>query len=256
MIPTAKRYWITGVVMWLLFAGAATTWSAVRDEIDQANTLYQNKQYGEAIVLFEKGVAQGIDNGHVYYNLGNAYYRQGQYGPAILNYLNSNFRIPRNEEVEANLLFAIKETRDKLDWHRGEELWSFFFWIEDLTLKEHLLWLAGINMMFWIIQGVQVYRPSWGTSLARSLGLGLLVFTLVSTGLRWHYDSSWNYGVVLAQRMEVYSGTGVDKTVLFNLHEGAIVTLSEKSGEWHRIILPDGKKGWISAPGKELGMTF
>jgi len=121
-----------------------------------------------------------------------------------------------------------------LDLEREGVSGSFFFWIEDLTLKEHLKWLVGINLVFWILQGAVLYRPTWGTSVARSLGLGLLILTLFSTGLRWHYDSNWNYGVVLAQRVEVYSGTGADKHILFHLHEGAIVTLSEQSD---RVLL-------------------
>jgi len=247
---------ISWVFLGMLIGGCSTPLHTAWEKFHRANTLYQDKQFTEAADQYEKLIAEGIDNGHLYYNLGNTYYRLGQYGRAIQNYLKAKFRLPLNEEVEANLLFAIKETQDKLDWQREGESGSLFFWIKGLTLKTHLWLLAGINLMFWVLQAIKVYRPTWGTSLARSLGLGLLVFTLLSTGLRWHYDNNWNYGVVLAQRVEVYSGTGADKSVLFHLHEGAIVTLSEEQGDWKRIVLPDGKKGWVSAPGKELEKTF
>lgn len=251
-----KQMLIAGLMMWLSLIWVSIVWGDVPEKIDRANTLYQNNQFVEAAELYEKLIAEGIDNGHLYYNLGNAYYRQGQYGPAISNYLRAKLRLPRNKEAEANLLFAIKETQDKLDWEREGVSGSFFFWIEDITLKEHLKWLVGINLVFWILQGAMMYRPTWGTSVARSLGLGILMLTLLSTVLRWHYESTWNYGVILAQRVEVYSGMGADKNLLFHLHEGAIVTLSKQNGEWRQVVIPDGKKGWVWAPGSELEMTF
>lgn len=241
------------LVLWFLFFGISPVWGSVWEEINQANTLYQNNQFKDAAQQYEKLITEEIDNGYLYYNLGNAYYRQGQYGQAILNFLRAKFLLPRDETVEANLLFAIQETQDKLDWEREGVSRSFFFWIEDVTLQEHLKWLVGINLVFWILQGAVLVWPTWGTSVARSLGLGLLMLTLFSTGLRWHYDSNWNYGVVLAQRVEVYSGTGADKSLLFHLHEGAIVTLSGQSDEWKQVVVPDGKKGWVWAPEKELG---
>ncbi len=244
------------LLLGLLVSGFSTPLSDAWDRFDQANKLYQDKQFAEAAEQYEQLVAEGTENGHLYYNLGNTYYRLGQYGLAIQNYLKAKHHLPRDEEVESNLLFSINETQDKLDWQGEGSSGSIFFWIKDLTLKEHLVYLLYINLAFWVVQAVKMYRTTWGTSLARSVALGILAFAVFSTGLRWNYDAGWNYEVVLAKRLEVLSGPEKNNSALFHLHEGAIVTIVENNGDWKRIQLPDGKKGWVRAPGKELGATF
>src|SRR5579871_870004 len=53
-------------------------------------------QYRESARAFESALADGFRSGTVYYNLGNAYYRAGEYGRAILNYRKAKPYRPRD----------------------------------------------------------------------------------------------------------------------------------------------------------------
>ena len=63
--------------------------------------------YRESADLLESIVADGYRNGAVYYNLGNAYFRAGEYGRAILNYRKAKPYRPRDPYLSANLAQAL-----------------------------------------------------------------------------------------------------------------------------------------------------
>ena len=58
---------------------------ADQDAVAAANRLFQTGNYADTTRIYEQLLAQGVEDSTVYYNLGNAYYRQGDLGRAILN---------------------------------------------------------------------------------------------------------------------------------------------------------------------------
>ena len=72
-------------------------------EVAIANDLYENNKFQQAADSYESLIKRGLNNGYLYYNLGNTYIRLGKIGPAILNYMNAQKLIPRNENLQANL---------------------------------------------------------------------------------------------------------------------------------------------------------
>lgn len=53
---------------------------------DDANTAYINADYVAAIDGYEKLLDSGLESDRLYLNLGNAYFKRGMNGKAILNY--------------------------------------------------------------------------------------------------------------------------------------------------------------------------
>ena len=51
-------------------------------------------------------------------------------------------------------------------------------------------------------------------------------------------------GVVLAEEIAVKSAQGENNVTLFQLHEGAVVSIIDRKNGWVQIELNDGKKGW------------
>src|SRR3954451_23695270 len=60
------------------------------------------REYRESAALLESLLADGFRSGAVYYNLGNAYYRGGEYGRAIAAYRKAKPYRPRDPYLEAN----------------------------------------------------------------------------------------------------------------------------------------------------------
>ena len=75
---------------------------------------YRQEQYGDAVEIYE-GVIK--DNGatmQLYYNLGNAYFRLGNKGKAILNYERALKLDPLDEDTKANLEYMVSLTEDEV----------------------------------------------------------------------------------------------------------------------------------------------
>ncbi len=210
-----------------------------------ANKFYEEKRYQEAIDAYESLIHQGLQNGHLYYNLGNAYIRLNQLGPGILNYVRAQKLIPRNEDLMANLKYALKETEDQLLWQAHSPLSGVFFWTKGVTAREFLVLTMILNLVFWSVALTYLIQrtPFWAQM--RKLSLGLLIFSLVSLSASYYSENSQRYCVVLAKTVDVKSGMGRDTVTLFKLHEGTILTLHEKNKEWLKISLSADKEGWV-----------
>src|SRR5277367_1043584 len=85
--------------------------------------------YRDSAALLESLLADGYRNGAVYYNLGNAYYRAGEYGRAIAAYRKAKPYRPRDPYLEANLRQALSVAPGRLaepppPWWRHVLFWS------------------------------------------------------------------------------------------------------------------------------------
>ncbi|MEO6026684.1 MAG: BatD family protein, partial [Candidatus Binatia bacterium] len=87
-------------------AGAAGGEETAQTLFFQANTLYGDEHYPEAIAAYEKVLAAGIESGNLHFNLGNAYFKNGDVGHAILEYERARRTIPRDPDLHANLGYA------------------------------------------------------------------------------------------------------------------------------------------------------
>ncbi len=222
----------------------ATILGQVSQKISQANQLYNQDRFSEAAELYEQAIAEGMKNGHLHYNLGNTYFRMNKLPKAILHYIKAQNLLPRNEDVEANLEYAIRQTEDQLDGRNPHPLETILFWTRDLNLEEHKTGLFWINFFFWISVGIGLRYRTPATQSARNIFLAFLVLAAVSTGFRWHKDSHQSVGVILPEQIDVYSDWNTSSVVLFQLHRGTPVSISKEKGNWYEIELLDAKKGW------------
>lgn len=236
---------IISIVLIMVCLYSQPSGSQTSDKINQANSLYQNGQYQQAADIYESLLAGKVKNGHLHYNLGNTYIRMDKKGKAILAYLKAKSLLPRDEDVQANLNYAIHETVDKLDWNRSVNRRPLFFWIDDVTFEEHLMILLTVNLVFWLAMGIWIGQRNRVMDVSRKFLLGALLLILATTGFRWQLESHWNYGVVLQEKIQILSEPNKDRIALFELHEGAVVKIEEEKNYWYKITLPNGETGWV-----------
>lgn len=187
--------------------------------ISQANQLYNQNQFEEAARIYENEIMKGKINGHLHYNLGNAYFRMGALAGAVHHYFKAQNLLPRDEDVEANLAYALRQTEGQLDERKPHALESILFWIPDLNLKEHGVALLWINLALWISMTLRLHYDTPATRSARNILLALLVVASVSTVFRWHLDSRPSPKVIIPKQ---------------NIEQ------------WAEIEWPDGRKSWVS----------
>ena len=213
-------------------------------QISQANEFYHEKEYQSAANIFEGLVSQGQHSGYLYYNLGNTYMRLGETGSAILNYLHAKKILPRDESLDANLRNAISQTVDQLP-PQIPILHGLLFWIEAMSLIEHIQLLIIINIVFWSVSiGLTYYRkPSW--NMLKNITLGVLLIISFSTGIKYYSSIKQKYGVVLISKVDIKSDRSINDITLFQLHEGAIISINQEEENWIQVSLDKDKSGWV-----------
>src|SRR5574344_2463972 len=82
---------------------------------DSANTAYVKADYADAVNGYEQLLRSGKRSPELYMNLGNAYFKRGMNGRAILNYNNALKLAPGNEDIRYNLEVANGYVQDKID---------------------------------------------------------------------------------------------------------------------------------------------
>jgi tetratricopeptide (TPR) repeat protein len=215
-----------------------------------ANQNYEEGNYAEAVAIYEAIVESGLHNSTVYYNLGNAYFKQGDLGRAILNYRRAQRLDPRDADIVTNLSVARAQTVDQLE-ASSEGAWSNLVQLAEewLTLREAAL----LALVLWLLIGalaiVAILKPllrRWCFIAMGTLVLFLLV-GLISIANRYYIEQTHPSAVIVAQQVDVTSGPGGSGQYLveFNLHAGAEVSLLESRPGWERITLPGDLQGWV-----------
>ena len=251
---TIKKIVLSCLSIFIFFFLINSIWAQENNaltDISNANELYHDKDYIAAAKIFKNLIAEGHVNGYLYFNLGNTHMRLGEIGPAILNYLLAKSLLPRNESIEANLKYAINKTVDRLDPPRTGFIQELFFWVQAASLNEYFQLSILLNIFFWTVSiGYLCLRtPTWKT--LKTVSMTALLFVFISTGIKYHLQSSQKLGVIIDKKIAVKSDTGIQNITLFELNEGAIIKINEGNGTWVNISLDTDKTGWV--PIKSIG---
>ena len=233
------------VLIFVLFQSPLGYAKDFMSEVARANDLYANNNYQEAADIYESIHQAGLKNGYLYYNLGNTYIRLGKTGSAILNYIRAYKLIPRDENLQANLNFAIQQTRDKIPLPEQSSLGTLFFWVNDLSLSENLKMVFSANIIFWLTLIAWFYFRSKTFRLIRNLFFYILLFGIVSVIVKLNLENGSKTGVVIGNKVSVKSGLDSSNATLFELHEGALVKITEERKNWFEIRLNEKQKGWV-----------
>ncbi len=216
----------------------------------KANEAYREGRFQSAVKGYLRVIRQGHDGARIQYNLGNAYFRINQLGRAILAYERAHVSIPRDADLNFNLAHARDQVIDAIPPSRG-----FFnmalFWLPSVSLVELFWCFAFLNLMFWAALLIRLFHRSEWLFYVLLLVLTLWSLTGLSLGMKWaqiHHDDRI---VVLQKEVDVLAGPHEGDTLLFKLHEGAIVAQERAEDGWFLIRLPDKKRGWLRSEAVE-----
>ncbi len=212
----------------------------------KGNEFYGRQQYDSAIYYYEQLAARQPDHAEVYYNLGNAYYRLNQVGAAVLNYERALRLNPGHELAKDNL--ALTQSRIS---NRIVELPEIFFvqWWKALTrpsLSE--VWSIVALVLFLVTLAMLFLRrwqaPSWLPVqlpiITALLFFGTLLMAYIASTHRLEHDRA----VVMLQDAPIKEDPEAGKSLSL-IPEGTVVRIENERSEWLRVVLPDGRSGWM-----------
>jgi len=242
----------------LALALTLVAWSALpitraetpEEAFERAGAAYSEGRFEDAAQLY-RGLAElGFEDARLDYNLGNAEFKCGRLGRAVLYYQRARHLAPTDPDVRANLDYARSFAADKVE--RPELPAPLAAWVD---LQERV----GVDRQGWIVlAGVWLLAAILAAGLARpgrwnaTWGWVLtgVFLALALAGASWR--ATWTrlegtpLAVVLDTAVEVLAGPGANNATLFTIHEGMTVQVrDDPGGEWLQISLPNGLNGWI-----------
>ena len=247
-----------GLFVGLLLIGAvpllAQSEVSPTEAMARANQHYEADEFAEAVSIYNAIIEAGVDNSDLYYNVANAYFKQGELGRAIVNYRRAQLLSPRDSDIATNLATARAQTIDKLE--DDTELGNLVQVAEEwLTLNEAavLALILWVLICYFAVLAILLPRQrqifSWVIVV---LGV-FLVIGVFSIANRLYTEWRSPSAVVVAQEIEITSGPGdADQYLVeFNLHSGTEVHILESRPAWRRIMLPGNLQGWAPAEAVE-----
>ncbi|MGD9612275.1 MAG: tetratricopeptide repeat protein [Kiritimatiellia bacterium] len=203
---------------------------------------YDENRLGDAIAGWEALVAEGQTQPETLFNLGNAHYRSGHLGKAILAYRQAQRLAPRDPDIRANLGFAAQSAGIELPARKPlAALLLDFSRAEWLGFGAACFWLLATALAAWILwpRFRFVSRP------AAAVMAALLLLALAGLALHRDLDRFPEGGVLTADQKVLSSPLDTAKPLLA-VPEGAIVRIRESRGTW--IEIEHGStRGWLPA---------
>ncbi len=239
-----------GVLFFLLIV-SVNVFAQTPDELMKSgNKFYQDGNYQLALESYNKILSQGYESGALYFNLGNAYFKNGKIGYAIYSYEKGLKLEPNDEDLIYNLKIANSRSVDKIT--ELPKLFIVSWWEELVTSFNVNGWSLVVLFFFWIfLAGIAVYFLSAKIKFQRigfltaSIFLALFIVASLFLFARANREAATNYGVLLEPVYTVKSSPDLKSNDAFVIHEGIKFTVEDKVNDWNKIRLSDGKVGWI-----------
>jgi tetratricopeptide (TPR) repeat protein len=216
-----------------------------------ANRAYQAAQYEEAIQRYERLLQQGYQSAALYHNLGNACYRAGQLGRAVLYYERALKLEPGDGQVIQNLQVVRAQLPGQPSaifvepgilraWKSLQGALSANSWA---ALGLACLWLGISGLLVWLFHWARRYKKAGFTAGLALIVLSLLPFLLAYGRTQQQYRQ--HYAVLLLPQTELRAGPEAESQALQPLYEGAKVQILDRLGQWYFVRLPDATQGWL-----------
>lgn len=214
----------------------------------QANALYDLGKFHQAAQTYES-ILNEAEHPNLYYNLGNAYYRMGSIGQAVWAFEKGLQFTPRDQDLIHNIALVNTRVKDRIEFPRGMVAVDLYRAFKNkITLQDGLYWggiLLMLTALVWFFRQMG-WLPFLGYRILIIPAItGAVVMHAVALNIYWEISEKQE-AVVVKHSAEARSAPlEEEERILFRIHEGTVVEITQRQPEWTEIILLDGKKGWV-----------
>lgn len=250
------------LILTLLIASITSDISAQNVVAMQADSAYNKEDYATAVELYNKSISNEGASSDIYYNLGNAFYRNGDIGHAILSYERALKINPSDDKAKTNLDFVKTKIQDI-----PEDDSSFLSNLQDnITASmspDSWAWMALILFIALIcLTGVYIFSSNirW-----RKIGFfGGIVIAIVFVYffiVAWQTSNgptNHNEAIVVEPTTNLCSAprsTRSKTEKVVPIHEGTKIEILDSIstpddpnvGKWYDAKINNSSRGWLNA---------
>lgn len=254
----AKAFKKIGLIFITVFFSSSFVVFALTDDLyKEGNALYLKQSYNLAAEKYGQALKQNGPSFEIYFNLGNCYYKTGNFTQAILNYERAKKIKPFDEDLAMNIALANQNTIDKIEGSPQvfyQQWWNNYVSGSTTDVRT---WLA-IACVWLAFAAACIYIFSRTYSLKKISFLGIFIFSFI--GLFFGYVARQQYqqytssheALIISQSSFVKSSPDDKGTNLFQLHSGTKINITDELEGWKKIKIPNGNEGWIRSGDLEV----
>ena len=233
-----------------LFSGlwAESSFAQPNADFTKANQEYAQGHFTEAISGYEALARAGQWSANLFYDLGNAYFRTGDFGRAILNYERALALERHHPEATANLQIV----RDEAHALELQQSWP-----------ERYLQFASVNqyciaaaIVFWLAVFV-ILMLIFARRRSAALIVALIFCLMLGAGSTYAVytlergSNGADLAIVTGKDVQARLATADTANSVLALPPGSEVKILSTRGDWIYAALPNTLRGWIPAKDAE-----
>lgn len=223
--------------------------------LEEAHALFRaasnTTQYAEAAKQYEYLVNEDqIQNGQLFYTLGNAYFLANDLGRAILNYRRAETFIPGNDALRHNLETALGKRIDLIDEkERNPFIEKLLGWHFNTSPRTRWWLFAGCWLAGWGAWGWHRRRPTNESRITLIVLSALTLVLAISLIVERVLSKQSAHGVIIDREVLARKGDGEMYAPAFldPLHAGTEFHRIEDRGDWWDVRLANDQTCWIPA---------
>ena len=239
----------TLTILFSLALGIATVAYAQSDpDFTKANQEYAQGHFKEAISGYEALVRAGQWSANLFYDLGNAYFRTGDFGHAILNYERALALERHHPEATANLQIARDEARALELQQSWPERYLQFASVNQYSIAAAIgFWLA----IFAVVVLIFARRRSATVITALIFCLLVCAVSIYAVYTLERGGKGDALAIVTGKDVQARLATADTANSVLALPPGSEVKILSTRGDWIYAALPNTLRGWIPAKDAE-----
>lgn len=242
---------LNGIIIVVVFALAprlSVAATSAEKLFVQANKFYEAKEFDKAIQAYQSVLKQSLESASLYYNLGNAYFKKGDLGHAILYYLKAKRLDPSDGDIAHNLAFAKQFSRVQMEGVQLNPISSLLIALIDPYRFETLAWVSSgcfILLFLFLIARFGVGIRTAGVKLAVVLTSVLLAVSVSLTMYKYKYEFLTRRAVIIAEEAPVLTGPTEQSDIELQGAPGLIVEILAETPEYYNVLFENKRRGWI-----------
>ena len=253
MIATMKNFIYTLLLLVMPLTALAQETTTAQYSKALGDSAYSQARYDDAITIYESVIAGKGGAVDLYYNLGNAYFRNNMIGKAILNYERALRFDPTDKDAKANLEYALSMTKDEI----AEQYEVFFVaWFKAIVNTMNITSWAVLAVVAFMLLLVALLLFFFNGKVAIRktalvfviLSLFVTIFANIAAFHIYSYMNNDSEAIVMREEAYLKSTPDNSGTELIKVHEGRKVKIVDDTmREWKEVELEEGTVGWLPA---------
>lgn len=209
-----------------------------QEEFLRANKRYEAGEYKKALEIYTKLEKKGCG---VFYNMGNAYYKSGQYPHALACWKKAQLRA-RGKQLQ-QVFEQIEKAQKKLGLSSGGFLHAL---VIPLCVPLSYIPLLFLQLMWLLFLCLLIFIWFKNSGTKRFLHVVMLVMLLSMTIclMMMKYTLIDDTHAIAHNTIQMYAGPNEKYNCVGEVVAGATVHCLDQSKEWYKVSY-DGVTGWV-----------